>query len=98
MLVDRYLENADADDFMTRTYLCQRKPKSLIEKLKFLFIGSRDHHWMYDGQSLIKLLNSVGFYKAQILLAGQTRIVNPDGLDLYERQDESVYIEAENNC
>lgn len=98
ILVDDYLKSGAADDFMKGTYLCQRKPKTLVEKIKFLFVGNRDHHWMYDGQSLVKLLNSVGFCEAQVLPAGHTKIVNPAGLDLYERQDESVYVEAENDC
>jgi hypothetical protein len=49
---------------------------------------------MYDGNSLSKLLLKAGFSKPVILKAGETQIGNPAELDLYERSEESVYVEA----
>ena len=52
---------------------------------------------MYDGPSMIRLLSAMGFKDPRILPAGSTMISDSDGLNLYERADESVYIEAYNN-
>ena len=70
------------------------KPKSLIEKIKFVLVGPRHHHWMYDGNSMCKLLSDVGFDHAQVVAAGETTLPNPGSLDLTERARESVYVEA----
>ena len=49
---------------------------------------------MYDGRSLTKLVESVGFIDVTLPPAGETRIPEPGPLDLFERADESVYLEA----
>ena len=49
---------------------------------------------MYDGISLCKLLTVQGFSNAEIVAAGKTNIDDPDSLDLYERSEQSVYVEA----
>jgi Holliday junction resolvase len=49
---------------------------------------------MYDGKSLAKLLESNGFKNIRILASGETSIEDPGPLDLKERADESVYVEA----
>ena len=54
----------------------------------------RNHHWMYDGASLSKLLYSGGFRDVTLPNPGETAISNPEPLDLFERADESVYAEA----
>jgi predicted SAM-dependent methyltransferase len=95
-LVDYYQATGDADEFLHRTYLCHRKPKSLVERLKQALVGNREHYWMYDAASLTKLLASAGFVNVRVLPAGRTHIADPGGLDLYERDDESVYVEANN--
>lgn len=94
-LVEEYIQSEDADKFLTSTHLCHPAPKSWIHKFKFLLTGIRYHQWMYDGQSLRKLLESHGFIKILVIPAGETRIPNPGLLDLKERSSESFYIEAE---
>ncbi len=49
---------------------------------------------MYDGRSLADLLMINGFVDAQIMPSGQTNIKDYGFLDLNEREDESVYVEA----
>ncbi len=93
-MVDRYLVHGDADIFLEETFLTRKRPKKLIDKLKYLIIGDRNHQWMYDGTSLIRLLSSMGFRNVHVVSAGETAIPDPDGLNLYEHEDESVYVEA----
>ena len=49
---------------------------------------------MYDARSLSKLLLEVGFKETFILNAGKTMIKNYGNLNLYERKEESLYLEA----
>lgn len=94
--VQRYLETGDADDFISRTQLAREKPRTLLRKLKYLFIGDRNHQWMYDGKSLCKLLTEAGFEQATVMEPGTTMIDDHGELDLEERVRWSVYIEAKN--
>jgi predicted SAM-dependent methyltransferase len=90
----RYFETGDADVFVQTTNLTQPKPRTTFQKLRMLVTGGRHHHWMYDGPSLCRLLERAGFENATVLKPGHTRIPDPGQLDLYERADESVYVEA----
>ena len=94
--VDSYLKDGDADKFIESTLLTRKNPKTLIEKIKYLIIGDRNHQWMYDGQSLCKLLSSAGFNEPMVLEAGLTNIQDPGMIDLKERAPESVFVEAVN--
>ncbi len=93
-LVEQYIADGDADKFIERTLLTRRKPKSLLEKLKYLIVGDRHHLWMYDGPSLCRLLSAHGFKTPHVLGPGSTLIPDPGNLDLYERAGESLYVEA----
>ncbi len=93
-LVSQYISDGDADKFIERTRLAQRKEMTVTEKVKYLAIGHRKHQWMYDGASMIRLLSSMGFNNVHIMPAGSTMIPDPGELNLYERQDESIYVEA----
>lgn len=94
-IVNDYTANGDADDFFRRLNVSSGKsPKTLVQRLRWLIVGSRDHVWMYDGPSLCRLLERHGFQHPIILPAGQTTIATPGSLDLSERSDESVYVEA----
>jgi len=94
--IDNYLEDQDADGFIEGTHLTRPSPRSLIAKAKYLFIGDRNHQWMYDGQSLCALLTRAGFRDAEVAPAGTTRILDCEELDLSERMPESVFAEAIN--
>jgi hypothetical protein len=93
-LVGIYFESHDADAFMKSTDLTFPRPRNLMQRLSAFVYGSRNHLWMYDGKSLIRLLSSASFVDLQILDAGKTTIPEPDGLNLYERSDESLYVEG----
>ncbi len=92
--INQYMMDNDADLFMQSLHTCQSKPKALFARLKLTVAGLRHHHWMYDEQSLCRLLESLGYRNAIALPPGKTRIHNPGPLNLSERIEESIYVEA----
>ncbi|MBI4964989.1 MAG: methyltransferase domain-containing protein [Desulfomonile tiedjei] len=94
--VRQYLESSDADSFIEGTHLCQPRPRTIAQRLRILLVGTRHHQWMYDGDSACKTLLTHGFLNPAILPPGETGIHDPGLLDLNERADESVYVEARN--
>ena len=93
-MVDEYIKSNDADSLIEATHMCASRPRTLTQRLRMLFIGTRHHQWMYDGDSLCRLLKKSGFENPLLLKAGETTINDPGLLDLTERFEESVYIEA----
>ena len=93
--LETYGSSGDADEFMESTMLCDAPPAGFIRRVIALVVGARNHRWMYDGRSLCRLVTSAGFVNARAVRPGETRIQNPDGLDLAERASESAYVEAE---
>ena len=93
-LVQKYVDDGDADSFVQSAYMCIPRPRSISERLSILLVGTRHHQWMYDSRSLCKLLVESRFTDVQSVEAGHTRITNSEPLDLYERKDESIYVEA----
>ncbi len=49
---------------------------------------------MYDARSLGAMMEEAGFVDVEMMEPGQTRIAEPAGLDLRERQIESIYLEG----
>lgn len=95
-LATRYVEaGGGADGFVEATLLGRERPRGVVGRLKHLALGDRGHAWMYDATSLAALLTAEGFSNARELPPGTTRMPDPGALDLHERADESVYIEAE---
>ena len=92
--VRNYFEDNDADRLIAALSLAKAKPRTLAAKWRYLLFGARHHHWMYDGDSLCRLLLSAGFVDARVMVPGETRIQEPGELDLYERVPESVFVEA----
>jgi predicted SAM-dependent methyltransferase len=92
--VDKYLADGDADKFLDSMYLAVPTPRGIFRKLKYLVVGARHHAWMYDEVSLSKLLVAAGFKEVVSLPAGSTNIPDPGPLDLRQREDDSVYVEA----
>ena len=74
--------------------MCVSRPTSLAQRIRLLLVGTRHHQWMYDGNSLSRLLQKHGFIDTEIMPAGKTNIPEPGSLNLQERSDESVYVEA----
>jgi SAM-dependent methyltransferase len=93
-LAESYLVEGDADSFVERSLLASPPLRTLPRILRFLITGDRYHQWMYDGPSLLKLLTEAGFESPRVLSPGETTLGDPGELDLYERQEESVYVEA----
>jgi hypothetical protein len=68
--------------------------RDLRDKLRLLFLGDRDHRWMYDAASLKELLAQFQFGDAREMSPGETTIPDSGPLDLWEREQESIYVEA----
>lgn len=49
---------------------------------------------MYDSDSVCKLLRQMEFRDITVLKAGETTFEAVEGLDLYERQIDSLYVEC----
>lgn len=94
LLVEAYQQDKDADVFVAGTHLTMTRPRTLAGRLRLAVVGPRHHLWMYDGDSLVRLLLREGFHSATVLPAGSTTIRNPAPLNLRERMEESVYVEA----
>jgi hypothetical protein len=93
-LVKDYLTTGDADEFIASTHMAQARPTGIAKRARSALIGPRNHLWMYDGRSLSRLLRDAGFADVAIMPAGETNITEHGCLDLKERADESVYVEA----
>jgi predicted SAM-dependent methyltransferase len=92
----RYIESGDADAFISAIQLTRPRPRTIAQRLKILLTGTRHHLWMYDGDSLCRLLIGHGFLNPRILEPGTTTIKAPGSLDLRERLSDSLYVEAVN--
>ncbi len=90
----QYNQSGDADAFIEATHMCVPRPTSLVQRIRLLLVGTRHHLWMYDGNSLSRLLERHGFAEAEIMPIGKTNIPKHEPLDLQERSSESVYVEA----
>lgn len=93
-MADRYLREGDADTFVEDTMLATPTEGGFVERLRNIAVGERHHKWMYDEKSLCRLLSDRGFRRPIALRPGSTTIANPGELDLYERANTSVYVEA----
>jgi SAM-dependent methyltransferase len=92
-MAEEYTLTHDADRFLERMRLVEPRA-SLGTRLRLLLAGPRNHQWMYDARSLIALVTAVGFADAHACVPGETTIAFPEPLDLSERQEESLYVEA----
>ena len=93
--VETYLRERDADAFLGWLQLAHPVPRTLKARLRALFGGDHSHHrWMYDAESLTRLLLVSGFRNPTIQPPGSTIIKNPEPLNLREREQWSLFIEA----
>lgn len=92
--VEEYNHNKDGDEFIKTLLVCQANPKSLFARFRLALIGNRHHLWMYDTKSLSKFVRECGFKDPMSLSPGETTINRSDPLDLREREEESIYVEA----
>jgi SAM-dependent methyltransferase len=93
-LVSNYIATGDADGFVAGIHMGLDRPAGLRGWAKWAVVGPRHHLWMYDGESLSRLMRETGFADVAVLPPGSSRIVQPGQLDLRERAAESVYVEA----
>jgi SAM-dependent methyltransferase len=94
LLVRDYVARGDADEFVRSIHMGLDRPAGLRGWARWIVVGPRHHLWMYDGESLTRLLNGAGFNEAAIMPPESTMIAEPGQLDLSERAAESVYVEA----
>lgn len=92
--VNRYLNDGDADAFMTDIFVAPPALENWQDKARLLVSGFRHHQWMYDGPSLTNLMASHGFVKVEMCPPGMTKIEDPGHLDLWERSEETVFVEG----
>lgn len=93
--VNEYISNKDADSFMKSTLLGRDAYRgSLKHRVSLFFFGDRSHLWLYDVQSLSKRLSEANFTEVTSLKAGDTTIPFEVDIDLSEREEESLYVEA----
>ncbi|TAJ87544.1 methyltransferase domain-containing protein [Reyranella sp.] len=89
-----YLEDNDADAFVDYLLFDLDKPRGLRQRLNRLVTGGRGHHWIYDRQSLTKLVEKAGFADVQVAGGTSTRISDPGALVLDERDGDTICVEA----
>lgn len=87
--VESYVTHGDADSFLADLRMAQDE-----RGLKEIVGGFRGHRWMYDAQSLERTLSSIGFEEVCRVSPGETGLPDPGALDLREREEESIYLEA----
>lgn len=93
-LIHDYSQNKDAEEFMDRLYMYPPQISKLLSKIKLFFSGYRQHQFMYDTQSIKKLTAEIfGLKNVYILKPGETNITLNIGINLYEREQESIFIE-----
>jgi SAM-dependent methyltransferase len=93
-LVGDYVATGDADQFVAGIHMGLDRPAGFRGWMKWSVVGPRHHLWMYDGESLTRLLRETGFADVAVVPPGSTTIAEPGELDLQERVAESVYVEA----
>lgn len=94
LLIDAYRDDHDCDKLMERMLLSNETENTFGARLKLALFGFRGLRWMYDIPSIVALLADTGFTDIRPLAPGETTIADPGGLDLFERADESLYVEA----
>ena len=89
-----YLRANDANGFLSHLQFDLDKPRGLMARLHRMLSGGRGHHWMYDRDSLLALVEAAGFADVEPVEEGRTRIADPGGLDLNEREGDTLCLEA----
>ena len=93
-IMSLYKKNKNADMMAKNIWGFEKniKPQNWLQKIGRYFI--RDHQWLFDEQSMIKLLSSAGFNKIKICDYRIGMCPDIDELDLVDHQKTSLYIEA----
>lgn len=94
-LIQAYIEDTDADRLVRSLLLAVPRPRGFRRVAEAFLVGHRGHRWMYDHRSLTRLIQSAGFVNVQTTRPGETMIPDPGDLDLRQREEESIYVEAQ---
>jgi predicted SAM-dependent methyltransferase len=89
-----YIQDGDADAYMTRSRLGLAESEGMVHGLRAFLAGRRQHAWMYDSMSFVRILEKEGFTGVRVLSPGESTIPDPGELDLRERESESFFVEA----
>lgn len=91
-LIEKYC--VDKDAFCTKMYMGYKKRPDRKTKLSLALFGFRGHKWMYDGHFMKKFIEANTLFHVVLLKAGETTIRGKTKIDLWEREEESVYLEC----
>ena len=95
LVVKKYLESGNADEFCKTLHMSSRKKPTFAEKISFLLFGDRKHKWMYDGASMKRYIKEHSkFNNVVILKPGETTINGNPKINLREYEGISVYFEC----
>jgi len=92
--INAYNEDRDADRLLREMLVTAPPIDTIGQKLSVLVAGYRHHQWMYNGDSIKSLLQAAGFDSVKLLAPGETQIKDYGSLDLFERAESSVFVEA----
>lgn len=83
---------------MSRHYIGNREKPRIKQKISVLLFSDRKHKWMYDGKSMKEYIETHSSFDDIVLPAGETTIKGKMGINLREREGESVYLECRKRC
>lgn len=93
-IIGLYKSHKDADKLMTDMHTTAPPVVNIKDKIKLLVNGYRHHQWMYDGESLSKLMVDRGFHNVKVQANGESYIQQSETINLHERDGESVFVEG----
>lgn len=101
-LVAEYNKSGDSDRFLTRIHYAWYEelysgPQSWLRRILSLFFLKCPYFWYYDSHAMVRRLSEAGFREPVELKAGETLIPDTGGLNLFEDDDDSFFIEAYNS-
>lgn len=92
--IEKYNADRDADAFCASLDMGYKKQPDSKTKLSLALFGFRGHKWMYDGNSMKKFIETNTRFHVILLKAGETTIQGNTNINLWEREEGSVYLEC----
>tara|TARA_B100001248_G_C27337556_1_gene434604 strand:+ start:123 stop:785 length:663 start_codon:yes stop_codon:yes gene_type:complete len=92
ILIEKYKNDNDVENFIRNSCLVGKKPKTIIKKLQYLLQGHGWHHQMFNKDSLI-FFKRHKFSKVELLDPGKTNLNYETSINYNERDNESLYFE-----
>ena len=94
ILIDKYLNNKDVDEFIYSSCLVGEKPKSLLKKLQYMIQGHGWHHQMFTKKSLKKKLEMHGYKSIKFFKEGESDISFSNKINYFDHEGISIYCEC----